>query len=214
MLSYLKSQTLLLLSILLVGCSSPMEFQSKHDHDTVVKFASRRTDNKRSGTEWAKVLESSFAQANDMDLRKIEEMKALNTAEAWERIHAINLRIEKRQDRVEPLLPIVTEDGYRPDLRLLPVDEMLAESRREVVAHRLPEIEQNLQSGRAGDKLAARKAHGRIASLREKYGWDEPLAISLQNEALSLGRVYVLLDMATRCISMATGSSTKLTSGA
>ncbi|MBK8565925.1 MAG: hypothetical protein IPN76_21930 [Saprospiraceae bacterium] len=198
MLSYLKSQTLLLLSILFVGCSSPMEFQSKHDHDTVVKFASRRTDNKRSGTEWAKVLESSFAQANEMDLRKIEEMKALNTAEAWERIHTINLRIEKRQDRVEPLLPIVTEDGYRPDLRLLPVEEMLAESRREVVDHRLPEIEQNLQSGREGDKLAARKAHGRIASLREKYGWDEPLAISLQNEALSLGRVYVLLDMATR----------------
>ncbi|MCC6724251.1 MAG: hypothetical protein IT258_07035 [Saprospiraceae bacterium] len=197
MLSYLKSSTLLL-SILLVGCASPVEFQSKHDHDTVVKFASRHTDNKRQGTAWAKVLESSFAQANEIDLRKIEELKALNTAEAWERIHAINERIEKRQARVEPLLPIVTEDGYRPDLRLLPVEEMLAESRKEVVAHRLTEIEGNLQLGREGDKLAARKAHGRIVSLRDKYGWNEPLATELQNEALALGRVYVLLDMQTR----------------
>jgi hypothetical protein len=197
MLSYLKSSTLLL-SILLVGCASPVEFQSKHDHDTVVKFASRRTDNKRQGTAWAKVLESSFAQANEMDLRKIEDLKALNTSEAWERIHAINERIEKRQARVEPLLPIVTEDGYRPDLRLLPVEEMLAESRREVVAHRLPEIEDNLQLGREGDKLAARRVHGRIVSLRDKYGWNEPLTTELQNEALHLGRVYVLLDMQTR----------------
>ncbi len=197
MLSYLKSSTLLL-SILLVGCASPMEFQSKHDHDTVVKFASRRTDNKRQGTQWAKVLESSFAQANEIDLRKIEDLKALDTPEAWERIHAINQRIEKRQKKVEPLLPIVTVDGYRPDLRLLPVEEMLAESRQEVVAHYLPSIEDNLQLGREGDKLAARSAHNRIIFLREKYDWNEGIAREMQDEALALGRVYVLLDMQTR----------------
>lgn len=196
MLSYLKS-TVLLLSILLVGCASPFEFQSKHDHDTVVKFASRRTDNKRSGTEWAKVLESSFEQANAIDLHKIEALKALKTAEAWEEIHAIYQRIEKRQGRVEPLAPIVTKDGYRPDLRLLPIDALLDESRREIIGHHLPAIENNLELGRNGDKLAARSAHGLIVSLQKKYGWEEPLSKTLKAEALHLGRVYVLLDMAT-----------------
>lgn len=177
---------------------TPQEFQQKHDHDTVVKFASRRLDNKRHSTEWAKVLESSFAQANENDLRKIEALKAQNTALDWERIHAINEQIMKRQKRVEPLLPIVSEDGYRPDLRLLPVNEMLAESRREVIDHYLPEIESNLQIGRDGDKLAARKAHSRIVFLRNKYDWKEQAAKTLQDEAFELGKVYVLLDVQAR----------------
>jgi hypothetical protein len=194
MLSYLKSQTLLL-SILLVGCASPMEFQSKHDHDTVVKFASRRTDNKRQGTEWTKVLESSFVQANEMDLRKIEELKAQNTAQAWERIHAINQRIEKRQARVEPLMPLVSKDGYRPDLRLLPVEEMLAESRAAVIERYLVEIEENIGLARNGQRLKARTAFDRIYFLRKKFQWKDPLSKTLEDEALALGRVYVLLDM-------------------
>jgi hypothetical protein len=197
MLRYLKSPALLL-SLLLVGCSSPMEFQSKHDHDTVVKFASRRTDNKRSGTQWAKVLESSFAQANDMDLRKIEEMKALNTAEAWEHIHVVNQRIEKRQDRVEPLLPIVSEDGYRPYIRLLPVEEMLAESRQAVIHYSVPEIEENLRLAENGQRLKARKAYDRIYTLRKKYRWAGAQADELQSAALALGKTYVLFEMGYR----------------
>ncbi len=195
MLRYLYFPTLLLFGLLVFGCLSPEKFQQKNDPDTVVKFASRRLDGKRLKTDWAKVLETSFAQANEADMRRIGELKALGTVADWEQIHAIAEQLEHRHQRVTPLLPIVSEDGYRPDIRLLPIGDLLTESRREVIERSVPDIEEKLRLAQNGQRLQARMAHERIAALRKKYGWNDAVADSLQSEARNFGSTYVLLEV-------------------
>lgn len=193
MLRYFQTAALLL-CLTAIGCLSPNEALQKKDPDTVVKFASRKLDGKRPKTAWAKALETAFAQANKEDLLRIEELKLLGTLAAWEQIHGIHEGMERRHQRVEPLLPLVSEDGYRPDIRLLPVADMLAESRREVIELSLPVIEELLRNAHGGQRLQARAAYDRIAVLRKKYRWSDAQTDELQDEARALGTVYILLD--------------------
>lgn len=197
MLRYFKNPTLLLaLAILLLSsCASSNIRLKKNEYDSNVRFASNRLDGKRQKTKHVKKLEAAFAQANQTDLHLIDSLKGIDSPLAWEQIHALNLRIQKRQRRVEPLMPLVSKDGYRPDIRLLPVDDMLAESRREVIERYFSEIQDDMELARSGKKLSARAAYDRIIYLKKKYDWNDPAGVELAKEARPLGTVYVLLEM-------------------
>lgn len=197
MLRYFHFHLLLLavFATLLLGCTSATIKLQKNEYDQTVRFASNRLDGKRHKTKHVKSLEMAFAQANKIDLHSIDSLKNYDTPYGWELIHAIHQRIQRRQERVEPLLPLVGDDGYRPDIRLLPVEEMVESSRQEVIGRYFKEIENNMVAARLGKKLSARAAYHRIAYLRKKYAWDDPIGGELAEEALPLGTVYILLEM-------------------
>ncbi|MBI1226199.1 MAG: hypothetical protein GC192_13270 [Bacteroidetes bacterium] len=195
MLRYFQPSALLLSLLLLVGCASSNIRLKKNEYDNNVRFASNHLDGKRQKTKHVKKLETAFAQANKTDLHLIDSLQLIGTPYAWEKIHAIHLRMLKRQERVEPLLPLVSDDGYRPDIRLLPVREMAEDSRREVIERYFDQIQNNMQLARDGKKLSARAAYADIKYLQKKYDWDDPSGEELAEEALPLGTVYVLLEM-------------------
>lgn len=115
MMRYFKSPTLLFALALLCmsGCSRSNIRLEKNEFDNKVRFASNRLDGKRQKTKNVKKLEAAFAQANQIDLRQIDSLRSIDTPLAWELIHALNQRIKKRQQQVEPLLPLVSDNGYR-----------------------------------------------------------------------------------------------------
>lgn len=197
MLRYFQNPTLLFALFLLLfsGCSSTSIRLKKNEFDNDVRFASNRLEGKRQKTKNVKKLEAAFAQANQFDLREIDSLRSLDTPLAWEQIHALNLRIQKRQQRVGPLMPLVGKDGYRPDIRLLPIEDMLTESRQEVIGRYLSEIQESMTAARMGKRLSARKAYSRIFYLKKQYNWDDPVGDELAEEAIPLGRVYILLEM-------------------
>lgn len=190
-----RTLVFLLALLFLTGCYSQGIPLKKNEFDSDVRYASNRLDGKRQKTKNVKKLEAAFAKANQFDLYQIDSLRLLATPEAWEKIHALNQRIQKRQQRVGPLLPIMGNDGYRPDIRFLPTEEMLAESRQEVIGRYSSEIETNMTAARLGKKLSARAAYARIVYLQKSYDWDAPIAQDQAEEALTLGRVYILLEM-------------------
>ncbi len=195
MLRYFQTSVLLLPLLLLVGCTSSNIRLKKNEFDSNVRFATNRLDGKRQKTKHVKKLEAAFAQANETDQHLIDSLQAIDSPAAWEKIHAVHLRMLKRQERVAPLMPLVSDDGYRPYIRLLPLREMAEESRLEVVERYFTEIKDNMAAARLGKKLSARAAYDRIFYLKKKYDWNDPAGDELAKEALPLGTVYVLLEM-------------------
>ncbi len=62
-------------------------------------------------------------------LATIEQLKAENRPERWERVHKIHLDIRSRQNKVAPLTPLVAKNSYRAQFQFVEIAAMERQSR-------------------------------------------------------------------------------------
>lgn len=186
---------LFLTAFLLNACTSTQKLVEKGQYDDAINSSVRSLQGKKNKkTEDIKSLETAFAKANDKDLNQIKFLKEANKPDNWNKIYSQLLLIRKRQELVEPLLPLMSEDGYQANFQFIRVEPMIQEAEQNAAAYHYEEARRLMERAENGDKLAAKRAHEELISI-ERYFLHFKDKDVLKDRALMLGMNNVLLEV-------------------
>jgi hypothetical protein len=193
-----KLWILLLVSIFAGACASPAKLVESGNFDYAVELAVRKLAGKKNkNAKYVKALEDAFGKATARDMRAAEYLKNEGRPENWVRIREIYARIDARQRRVEPLLPLFDKHGYKADFRFVRVDGLEQEAKENAAEYLYANAQKLLGEARRGDKPAARAAYQELEKIGTYYR-DYKDRRELMNQARDLGvsRILVAIENA------------------
>ncbi len=187
---------LFLLSFVLTACHTAQKFVESGDYDSAIDLCVRKLQGKsKKKTEYVQGLEAAFQKAQARDLAAIEHLIAENRPENWERVHSIHQDIRDRQNKVIPLMPLKSNDGYAARFEMVDIARLESESRQKAADHLYNLAKELITKGERGDKLAARDAYYALCDLESRYYRDYKDKNDLMATARDLGTSYILFEM-------------------
>jgi len=184
---------LLLAASLLGGCRTYERMLDQGDYDTVITKAIRKLSGKPKKEKYVAPLEEAFDRATKRDMATIESLRKENTARGWEEILRIATRIDRRQDRLRPLLPIYTQEGRQAEFLFARTEPIVREARAQAEAIYQDKLDEMVSLARSGDRNAAREGWRLIEQIRTvNPDYDQP---ALRDELRELGTIDILLTM-------------------
>lgn len=186
---------LLMLSLItsFLACTAPAKLVETGNYDEAIDLTIKRISGKKKKAEYVQALEDAFAKAMNQDLRHIDMLKSEKRPENWDAIFNLYERIDARQARIEPLLPLIDENGYEATFKFIRVAPLQTEAKENAANYHYQEGLEQLNVARKGDKLAARRAFAAFAAI-DKYYSDFRDKQQLQQEAHQLGITHVLIQ--------------------
>ncbi len=185
--------TTLLFSIFLSSCVSTEKLVDQGDYDRAIQIALRKLAGKKNKkTEHVQALEEAFAKVTDSDLRKAARLKADGQPGNWGHIYDIYRNIRKRQERIEPLLPIIDKHGIKANFKFVNTLAFEKEAKQNAAEYHYSLGVEALRNARQGDRLAARDAFQQFQKI-DKYYRDYKDKTHLMDEAAELGVAHILI---------------------
>ena len=180
---------------LATSCKNIQKMVDKGEYDKAIFYAAEKLqgeENKK--TKYVRGLEEAFYKVTQRDLDKIDFLTQRNDPQNWDHIYDIYGVIKKRQERITPFLPLVSEDGYAASFRFIRVNEKMAEVATLASEYHYAQGVASLERAKAGDKLAARRAFDRFANIK-KYTSNYKDESLLMEAAHHIGTTRVLLEL-------------------
>ncbi|MCB0643552.1 MAG: hypothetical protein KDC44_18020, partial [Phaeodactylibacter sp.] len=174
------------------ACTAPVKLVETGNYDEAIDVAIKRLVGKKKKPEYVQSLEEAFSKAMYQDMRLIDNLKAENRGENWEQIYRIYDGIDARQQKIEPLLPLIDENGYEAQFKFIRVASLQQEAKEETADYYYQKGSLFMQDARKGDKLAARNAYSSFTSIDQYYG-DYRDTRQLKEEAHNLGVTHILI---------------------
>lgn len=185
----------LALALLLVGCTSVEKLVDNGNYEEAIERARRHlAGNKKPKPKYVFALRDALEAANDRDLRSADQLKSRGNSADWGRIFTFYDNIDRRQESVRSLLPLVDKHGINAKIKYVRVTPMLVEARNKAAAQAYDEGMVALQAGRAGNKAAARDAYRSFQESRRFLNNFRDAAVR-EREAEELGIVYVTISV-------------------
>ncbi len=188
--------TLLLSTLLISSCQTARKYVESGNYDDAIDLClSKLRGKEKKKDEYVKFLELAFKKAQSRDLATISALRAENGPDMWERIHDIHLDIRDRQNKVNPLLPLVSKKGHRARFEFVDIGRLELESRGKAAESLYDRAVSLLKNAENGDKLAARYAYKHLRDLETRYYHDYRDKNDLMAKARDLGTSFVLLEI-------------------
>ena len=184
----------LLAMALLSSCASVDKMLDKGDYDGLINLAVRKLSGKKKKEAYVIALEEGLAKVTQRDMAQIEALRLTNSAEAWEDIAYIAQRIQKRQDKIAPLLPLVSESGYKAEFTFVRTGQIISEAKSTAVTLYEKRLVDLVSAARRGNKMSARNAYqlmDHIRSINNEYSYRQ----ELRDEMRDLGINHILVSV-------------------
>lgn len=183
------------LLIFIAACGpSVQKLTDSGDYDaTIDRSLDKLVGKSNKNPKYVASLETAFNKANAEDLDLAKRMKT-NGKTVWTRIHGVYSGIDRRQQKVQPLVPLIDKDGREARLRFVNVSPLLNEAAGEAANQLYNDGTRLLDQGRRGNKEAARGAWSAFESI-SNYQRNYKDVAQLQREAEELGTLYVTVEM-------------------
>ncbi len=187
--------TILATFLLFSACSSPQKLVEQGNYDDVIaKTINKLAGKKKKRTEHVLALQNAFQRATQADMRLAARIKAEQRSNGWEKVYDVYRGIRKRQERIEPLLPLIDERGVEAEFQFVRIEGLESEARQKAAESLYRNASTLLVAARKGDKAAAREAATKLERI-DRYDRNYKDSRSLIQEALNLGRTYILFKM-------------------
>jgi len=185
----------LLLAFFLSSCASPQKFVERGDYERAIRTAVKKLSGKKiKKAKYVASLEEAFEKANARDLNMATRLKKEGRGENWEQINTIYKRIRKRQEMVEPLLPLIDKHGVKANFKFVRIEDLELESKEKAAEYLYVHAKQLLNQAKNGDKRAARDAYDEFGKIK-KYYRDYLDVRQLKEEARYLGTSHIVFEM-------------------
>jgi hypothetical protein len=179
----------------MIACSNPKKLVERGNYDDAIRLiVSKLSGKKKKKEKYVRALEDAFAKATNGDMRQIALLKKENLDENWVEINDIYRQVKKRQELVEPLLPLYSSEGYKADFRFVKVEELITESKGKAADYYYAEGRKKLAEAEKGNKEAARQAYADFEKIKRYYKSYKDEA-KLMKRAKELGIVHILFKM-------------------
>lgn len=194
----IKKSAILVLTVLLIAttsCKVAQKMVERGDYDGAISLLTKKLiGKKKKKAQYVEALEYAFAGATERDMSRIKALQREGRGENLERIYDVQKLIQRRQNRINPLLPLYDENGYKADFKFVRVDEMMGDTRKKAAEFSYAKAQNLLKDARRGDKIAARKAYDELDKIKEYYGSYRDRD-RLMADARELGKVNILFRM-------------------
>jgi len=179
----------------LIACSSPKKLtEAGRYNDAVSKAVHKLSGKRKKKAKHVEALEIAFQRATANDLEKMAFLKSANDSRNWDQIYGITQKIKRRQNLVEPLLPLIDDRGYEAYFNFVKVRGLEQEAKVKAAEHHYAEAKLKLDNARTGNRLAARAAYDNLQQV-DRYFARYKEKDNLEREALDLGKTRVLFKM-------------------
>lgn len=194
----LRQMPLLALVFLLVfsNCRSAEKFVERGDYDGAIDFTIQKlSGKKKKKTELVQGLELAFAKAQERDQAKISQLLSAGEPSNWLKVNELYRQMERRQNRVKPLVPLVATDGYMAEFAFIEVEKLENESRHKAANYLFAKAKSLLaRAENTGDRPAAREAYEDLRRI-ENYVANYDGQRELLKTARELGTTHILFSM-------------------
>ena len=181
------------LIILLSSCASADKMLERGDYDDMINLAVNKLSGKKKKEDYVIALEKGFEKVTRNDMARIESLRQSNRPEDWEEIIRLSHNINRRQNRIDPLLPLVSENGYHAKFNFVHTDQIIAEANTTLINLYEKRLVELVSAARKGSKGSAREAYnllGRMRNISSDY-----IRPELRNEMHELGLNYILVQI-------------------
>ncbi|MBC7883848.1 MAG: hypothetical protein H7X99_00130 [Saprospiraceae bacterium] len=180
----------------ILSCKSVEKMVEKGEYDKAFSYSiSKLQGEKKKKTEYVKALEKAFLKLNNETTREIEKLTPTSKPENWSRVLELYRNMESRQERLEPLLPLVSEDGYVADFEILNYRNDIINSEENTCLFFYNNGNNLiLRSQKTGEKQYAKDAYHeltKIERLRKDYKDTE----RLKDKAIQLGQTLIVFNV-------------------
>ena len=175
------------------SCVSSEKLVDQGDYDQAIELAIRKLAGKKNKKpDNVQALEEAFAKVTQYDLNRAERLQLNPSGANWDRVYNIYRTIRKRQELIEPLLPIVDKHGIKANFKFIQTQTLELEAKRNAVSTYYSSAQNALNLARTGDKAAARSAYQDLKNI-EKYYQNYRDKTQLKAEASQLGISHVFI---------------------
>lgn len=198
MLRFIRPLTFALMAVVLfTNCRTAQKYVERGDYDGAIDFAvNKLAGKKKKKTELVQGLELAFRKATERDMRAADALIAEDRPDNWERVNDIHRQIQLRQEKVAPLIPLTSKDGYTAKFLFVNIEKLEADSRAKAAAHLYDCAQDQLAQARNNhDRAAARAAYRTLCDLENRYFKTYEDKDVLKREARQLGITHVLFEV-------------------
>ncbi|MBP6446878.1 MAG: hypothetical protein KA341_08730 [Saprospiraceae bacterium] len=176
------------------SCRSVEKMVEKGEYERAFNYSiSKLQGEKNKKTEYIKALEKAYFKLNSASAREIERLNAPAKPENWSKVLHLYHSMEDRQERLEPLLPLVSEDRYKATFDFKNYKNEISNAEENTCLYYYNNASELMeQTERTGDKVYAREAYDDLRKI-DTYNRNYKDTDKLKERALKLGlnRIYV-----------------------
>ena len=178
------------------SCRTIEKMVEKGQYDEAIIYATEKLAGKKyKKTKHVKALEEAFMKINERDMDQINYLDGTAKPENWDKIYDIADRMERRQNRIEPFLPLISKEGYKGYFEFVKTYEIKTKALNASAEHHYSRGEALLELSKVeNDKSYARSAHKRFSEA-EKRKPNYKDVLSKKREAYNLGQVHIKLEV-------------------
>lgn len=185
-----------MLAVLLGSCQSTNELIETGNYDRAIdKLVGKLAGKGKKSRERVVNLEFAFKKAQDRDLGLESTLLEDDDEIKWEKIYSIHNRIEERQRKVEPLIPLVAKDGYQARFQFINTAERKKESKANTASYYYKTAQSLLEEYRqTGHKESARSSYDLLVKIQNLYSNYKDVSL-LMKTAKDYGTSHYLVRM-------------------
>ena len=189
----MKKIILFVFLVSLIGaCVSSRKHLDRGEYDAAISKAIKKIVRKRTREKEILVLEQAYKKANDKDKESVLFLKKEGTPENWKNILDLYVKINSRQERIKPLLPLKIPSTQRiVEFEIVNYDEEIIQAKQKAAeyfyTHALVLLEKN-------DKVNIRKAYYELSQVKSYYPSFRDVDDYLK-KAKALGTSHILFKM-------------------
>jgi len=174
------------------SCRKLEKMVERGEYDRAIVYATEKLAGKKNKkTKHIQSLQEAFLKINQKDLNHIAYLNGPSNPEKWEEILTIADKIQRRQDRIAPFLPLISKDGYVGHFDMVDAYAIKTTARDGAAAFYHAEGKSLLEMSKTeGNKFFARNAFDllqKAGAIKENYSDSRLLML----EAKELGKVYI-----------------------
>lgn len=181
----------------IIACSKSItKMVEKGEYDKAFNYAIKKlAGEKNKKTEYVKALENTYVKLNSTTLKEIDKLNASARPENWPKVLQLYTSIENRQDKLEPLLPLVSENGYKATFEIKSYRNAIMDAENNTCEwYYNNALTLIARSEKTGDKIAARDALAQLKNI-DRYKQDYKDSQRLKDRAYSLGITKVSIQV-------------------
>lgn len=191
---------LMMVVVFSASCTSVRKLVDEGRYDEAIVYSIKKLKGKKKSkrkNKYVYAIEKAFEKVTKEEMNRIEYLKIRKKGNYWVEINSIAHKIDNRQNKIDPLLPLVSKDDYKAKFKFVRIEPIIIESENGAAEYYYSRSMNLLDKANNGDKYAARKAYDLLRKIK-KYKSNYKNTNDLISRSYSLGQKRVLIDVVNR----------------